>query len=77
MTQDNVQSENSEVGQKTDAGGKGKEEEPMEEAEKASLSECVKTNKVQANVKRLGKQRIGKGEGDQESPLIYKKRFRK
>lgn len=36
----------SEMGQKTDAGGVGKEEEPMGEAEKASLSECVKTYKA-------------------------------
>lgn len=46
MTQESVLTENREVGQKTDAGGIGKEEESMEEAEKASLSECVKTNKV-------------------------------
>lgn len=46
MTQESVQSENCDMEEKTDAGGVGKEGEPMGEVEKASLSECVKTNKV-------------------------------
>lgn len=53
MTQESVQSKNGEMEEKTDSGGVGKKEKPMGEAEEASVSECVKTNKAPGPFRRL------------------------